>query len=107
MNGENEAENAASKIVSIIERATDKAVLICFSIKFVLAIAIYALLKRFVNEIAAELWMTGVLAYALYSYELVISAFVKVDVMKKLLDESLPEKDESDDEEKEDGTEVP
>lgn len=91
----NNAGSVADAIASIIEKAACKAMLICFAIKFLTAISVYALLKKFINDAIAELWMTVVFAYVLYSHEHAISTLVKVDIMNKILDENNIEKDEN------------
>lgn len=101
MNDEkDEAREAASRIMSTIDKAADKAVIMCFAMKYVIGIAVYALLKRFVNDMMAEAWMALAFAYVVYSHELVISALVKADIVNKMISEN--QKDEDDEEKDED-----
>ena len=96
--GERErAKDVANDVMNAINTAADKAVVSCFSLKYAVAVSVYIILKHFLNDIFADLWIAIVLAYAMYSYELIISVLVKKDIINKVVlgeDEVAREKEE-------------
>ena len=85
---EAEEQAEASRIMNIINKAADKAVMTCFAVKYAIVIGMYMFLKHFVNDIASDFWIAFALAYAIYSYELVISALVKNSIINKITSEN-------------------
>ena len=86
---------------SIIEKAASKALVIAFSIKFVIGIALYVVIKRFVGLDAAELFMVCAFAAVLYTSEKLINDQLK----SALIDELSNEQQENGAGEKEHGNE--
>lgn len=74
------------------ERASRRAVLICFALKYAFATGIYIALRNFVGAQAGELWMAFVLAYAMYSQELYVNVKIKEGLVKSVLEDHENEK---------------
>lgn len=96
--GERErAKDVANDVMNAINKAANKTVVSCFSLKYAVAVSVYIILKHFLNGIFADLWIALVLAYAMYSYELIISVLVTKDIINKVVlgeDEVAKEKEE-------------
>ncbi len=89
MNDEKEnmtAEGRVDEIVNIVKKASDKASLMCFAVKFVIVAGVYIALKHFVDLAAAELWMLISLAFSIYSNECTLGALTTAQVMTDFLE---------------------
>jgi len=97
---EDDAKKTASKIVTALERAATKTVLMLSSVKLLIGAAVYIILKNYVNQAAAELWMICLLGFAFFKYELLMSAVVKSELLKEMDDGDLEEEEDDEEEQK-------
>lgn len=80
------------------EKSSRFAVLICFALKFAVAVGAYIALRNLAGLEFGELWMAVVLAYALYGHEQFISMKIKEDLVKSILEkEDYDEKKDTED----------
>lgn len=91
---EDDAKKTASKIESALEKAATKTVLLLSSGKLLVSAAVYIILKNYVNQAAAELWMTCLLGLAFFKYDLLMSAVVKAELLKEIGEEDAEDEEE-------------
>ena len=91
---ETAVKKTASNIVAALERAATKAVLILSSIKLLISTAVYIILKNYISQDAAELWIVCLLGFVFFKYELLMSAVVKFEMLKETDDEDVEEVDD-------------
>ena len=94
-------ENLAKLFVhvtdSAFEKASHRAVLICFALKYLLSIGMYIVLRNFAFAGLDELWIAIVLAYSLYGHEMFINMKVKEGMVKSILAEHCNEEKDIED----------
>lgn len=106
---DNKKDNLVKDLASVMthitdpsyEKASKKAIVICFALKFVIAVA-GCMLLRHVNEALADLFMLLVLAYSLYGHELYISMKIKENIVQNVINENLKKEDDNGEENKKD-----
>ena len=90
-------ENAFDAFTHEFERYSHSAVIVCFSLKYLLSVTVYILLRSFAGSQFSELWMAVVLAYALYGHEMYIDSKVKDELIRSALKENHDEEKDNKD----------
>ena len=102
MNEKEEAKNIADKIMNALNAAASKAVLTCFTLKFLVSMSLYVIFQRLFSQVIAELWMVCIFGFTLFKYELLISAIIKTNMLSKMINGDEDDSKEKDKEPEED-----